>query len=133
MLTPKEISEILQWIKMLAPEFKGIHARELRHWIEFCEPMIGRKEYGKLYSRALALLACHKMKLNGLGNNEYGTIAESMRLSSVSEGDSSVSFNGSQSPTAETNAEFTLTSYGLQFNDIKLRVIFTGLCGGMRT
>ena len=132
MLTAKEVREILRWIRMLGPEFDKVSDCDIKHWISFVEPMIGRKEYRSLYTRALALLVCHKMKLNGLGDNSKGSIAESMRLASVSEGDSSVSFNSSQSPTANADAEFMLTQYGVQFLEIKQRVIFTGLVGGMR-
>jgi hypothetical protein len=116
---------------MLSPEFLTVKKAVVEQYIETFSPLVGRKVFGDKYFLAMACLICHKMKMAGMGDNKYGTIAESMRLASVSEGDSSISFNSSQAPTKDADAEYLLTSYGVQFNDIKRRVIIPIHCGGM--
>ena len=120
----------IQMIRLLAPEFANETDEMLNQWVEMFAPLISKKVFGKLYNQALALLIAHKLKLAGFGSNEYGSVAEAMRLSSVSEGDSTISFNAAQSPTIDADAEYLLTSYGVQFNDIKHRVMVHVHCGG---
>ena len=130
-LSKEDVQKIVSTVRVLASEFKAVKSGMIEQYIEIFYPLIGRKVFGDKYFLAMAYLICHKMKMAGLGDNEYGTIAESMRLASVSEGDSSVSFNSTQSPTKDADAEYLLTSYGVQFNDIKRRVIIPIHCGGM--
>jgi hypothetical protein len=129
-LTKEDVQKIVNTVRALAPEFRTVKTAVIEQYIEIFYPLVGRKVFGDKYFLAMALLICHKMKLAGLGDNKYGTIAESMRLASVSEGDSSISFNATQSPTKDADAEYLLTSYGVQFNDIKRRVIIPIHCGG---
>ena len=61
----------------------------------------------------MALLVCHAMKMAGNGDNSLGTIANTGRLASVSEGGVSISFATSTAGVTG-DAEYQLTSYGLQ-------------------
>lgn len=55
--------------------------------------LISKKRFRKLYPQALAYLAAHKMKMSGLGKTiGIGTVGDTIGLSSVSEGETSVSF-----------------------------------------
>jgi len=130
-ITQDDVRKIIRIIRAMAPEFKAVGDKEIRQYIEIFSLMIGRRVYGARWHLALALLICHKMKMAGMGDTKYGTVAESMRLSSVSEGDSSLSFNSSQAPTADADSEFLLTSYGVQFLSIRRRTIIPVYCGGM--
>jgi hypothetical protein len=113
----------IQVFRLIAPEFKPVGDGDLADWIELVKPYISKKVFGKFYDQALAYLAAHKMKLAGLGDDTYGTVAESMRLASVSEGDSSISFNSAQAPTTTGDSEYLITPYGVQFVNIKRYVI----------
>ena len=56
----------LKAFRIIATEYKDIEDKEVKQYIEFTRPMVSRKRYGALYSRALALLAAHYMKMNGI-------------------------------------------------------------------
>jgi hypothetical protein len=121
---------VLQRIRLLAREFEDVPDDTVEQWIEMVSPLISRKVFGKLYDLGVALLAAHNMKLTGLGDDTYGTVAESMRLSSVSEGDSTISFNAAQSPTGSADDVYKTTVYGVQFLNILHRVVIPIHCGG---
>ena len=79
---------------------------------------MSKKQFGKLYNQAKALLICHKMKMTGLGNNPMGAmgqIGNSLIASSVSDGGSSISFANAGSSNTAMNAEYGMTIYGMQY------------------
>jgi hypothetical protein len=87
---------------------------------------VSRKKFGKLYEQALACLVCHKLKMAGYGENpigKAGKIGVGFAISSVSEGGSTISYGASQSTNTATDAEFGLTSYGVQFLQLRRQVI----------
>lgn len=113
---------VIEMVKMLSEEFANMEDAEIEKWIEFCRPMVSKKQFGKLYERALALFVCHKMKMAGLGTNtlgDLGKIANSFSASSVSDGGSSISFASSGSGNLQTDAEYAMTVYGLQFLQVR--------------
>lgn len=113
---------VVEMVKMISDEFAAMSDEEVEKWVEFCRPMVSRKQFGKLYERALALFVCHKMKMGGLGTNtlgDLGKISNSFSASSVSDGGSSISFASSGAGNLQTDAEYAMTVYGLQFLQIR--------------
>lgn len=115
-------------IRLIGTEFADTPDGTLEQWIELVRPMVSRKQFGKLYEQAIAYLVCHKMKMSGGGasplGEEMGNInALGFAISSVSEGGSSISFGASQSSNTTKDAEYGLTSYGMQYLNLRRLVI----------
>lgn len=113
-------------ISLVAGEFSDVETDKMEKWIEVVRPLVSKKQFGELYEHGLAYLACHKMKMAGLGTNplgELGTIGIGFAVGSVSEGGSSISFGANQSSNLVTDAELGLTAYGLQFLQLRRSVI----------
>ena len=115
-----DVEAITKIVKTVGAEFKGASDEDIKFWIELQAPVISRKKFGADYNLALALLTCHAMKMAGSGDNSLGT--NTGRLASVSEGGVSISFATSTAGTAG-DAAYQLTSYGLQFIEIRNRHI----------
>ena len=111
----------LEIFRMIAPEFKKLSKVIVEKWIELAKPFVSQKRFGKDYAFALALIAAHRLKMAGYGTNEFGDIGTTLRVSSFSEGEASVSFNSGLATATDADAELKLTSYGIQF--IQLRRI----------
>ena len=91
--------EALDIIRKTMPEFEKVDDDTIKTFISLAEPLISKKRFGKLNEQALAYLSAHKMKLRGLGTSiGIGTIGDTFGLSSVSEGETSVSFVHSAKP-----------------------------------
>lgn len=60
------MTAIIKKIRLIGDEFKGESDAVLEEWIEFVRPMVSRKQFGKLYEQAIALLVCHKLKIERL-------------------------------------------------------------------
>lgn len=92
-------------------------------YISLYSDLISKRTFGNSYEKAVAYLTAHKLKMMGKGSTDessgIGTIADSLRISSVSEGETSVSFGTSQSNNLQTDAEYALTIYGLEFLTLK--------------
>lgn len=115
---------IEETVRMIAPEFKETDSETLGKWTELVSPLVSRKAFSKSYNMALALLCCHKMKMNGLGaESEMGSIADMMSVSSYSEGSVSIGFSTSQSNNLLSDAELALTVYGLQFLQLRKSMV----------
>ncbi len=115
-------------IRLIGTEFADTDDATLEMWVELVKPMVSKKQFGKLYEQALAYLVCHKMKMAGSGSNplgdELGNInAFGFAFSSVSEGGSSISFGASQSSNVAKDAEYGLTSYGMQYLNLRKLVV----------
>ena len=122
-------------IRMIGQEFDEVSSDELDKWVNLVRPVLSRNQFGKLYEQAVAYLACHKMKMAGLGKNplgDMGTIGLGFATSSVSEGGSSVSFGANQSTNLAVDAELGLTVYGVQFLQLRRTVVIPIHCGGER-
>lgn len=95
-------------------------------YLELYADQISQKRFGNLYEKALAYLTAHKLKMQGLGSDKdggIGTIADALRVSSYSEGETSISFGTSQAANLEVDGEYALTIYGIEFLAIKRSVI----------
>ena len=87
---------VIEMVRMLSgDEFADVTDATILSWEELVSPLVSKKQFGKLYNQAKALLICHKMKMTGLGSNPMGAmgqIGNSLIASSVSDGGSSISF-----------------------------------------
>lgn len=115
-------AKIINIVRMVGTEFEEVKHEDLEDWIELQAPVISKKKFGADYDLAVALLVCHALKMAGNGDTSLGTIAGTGRLASVSEGGESISFATTTAGTSG-DAEYQLTSYGLQFIAIRNRHI----------
>jgi len=116
----------IEIIRLIGTEFDMIDDETIEQWIEFVRPLVSRKQFGKLYERALALRVCHSMKINGLGESALGDLASvggggsgGVSVASVSDGGTSLSFNSGAGSWMYADAELTLTNYGLQYLQLR--------------
>lgn len=123
--------EAFEIIRSTMNEFDVVSDDKVMTFITLAEPLISRKKFGKLYYQALAYLAAHKMKLSGLGSSTIGgTIGDTIGLSSISEGETSVTFSNNQSANITSDAEYGLTMYGMQYLQLRKRCILTIVTAG---
>lgn len=123
--------EAFDIIRNTMNEFDEIPDDKVMTFITLSEPLISKKKFGKLYHQALAYLSAHKMKLSGLGNTTVGgTIGDTIGLSSISEGETSISFSNNQTANVTSDAEYGLTMYGMQFLQLRKRCILTIVTAG---
>ena len=118
--------KVIDYVKMISEEFRKWPEDEIAKWVEFCKPMVSKKQFGSLYNQALALLICHKMKMAGLGDNplgELGKIGNAYAATSVSDGGSSISFASSGVGNLSADAEYAMTIYGTQFLELRRLVV----------
>lgn len=109
----------LETFRLIGKEFEEIPDDDIEEWIELVKPLISEKKFGNTYTMALALLVAHKLKMAGYGDISTGRVDDALRVSSYSEGEVSISYSASQSGSISVDAEYTLTSYGLQFLGIR--------------
>lgn len=128
------MTAIIKKIRLIGDEFKGESDTVLEEWIEFVRPMVSKKQFGKLYEQAIALLVCHKLKIAGKGESPIEGIGNpigiGLTVGSVSEGGSSVSFGANAASMLAKDAELGLTIYGTQFLSLRRMVIVPIHCGG---
>lgn len=125
--------QAIEIIRLIGGEFRNISDDVLEKWIEIVRPMVSKKQFGKLYEQAIALLVCHKLKMSGEGESplgELGTVGIGLTIGSVSEGGSSVSFGANASSVIGKDAELGLTTYGVQYLSIRRLVVIPIHCGG---
>ena len=104
--------------KLGCGEFDSVSDEGIQWWEEFVTPMVSKKQFGKLYNHAKALLICHKLALNGAGDNGMGALGKvknGFTAASVSDGGTSISYANVGAGNTATNAEFGMTSYGMQY------------------
>jgi len=111
---------VVEMVRLISgDEFSSMSDEEIQAWDEFVSPLVSKKQFGKLYDRAKALLICHKLKMAGYGGDEslgaLGKIGNSFIASSVSDGGSSISFANGGSSAIAVNAEYGMTIYGMQY------------------
>ena len=114
---------VIEMVKLLGNgEFDSLNGDQINKWAEFVDPMVSKKQFGKLYDQARALLICHNMKMAGLGENslgDLGKIGNSWGASSVSDGGSSISFAGGSSNATQKDGEYGLTIYGVRYLQLR--------------
>ncbi len=75
-------------------------------------------------SKPLALLTAHRLKMSGYGDSsQLGTVGDSLRVNSYSEGETSIGFSVNQQTNLLADAELALTPYGLQFLSLRRLVV----------
>lgn len=119
---------VVDMVRLISGEdFVGVPDSVIEEWDEFVSPLVSKKQFGKLYERAKALLICHKLKMAGLGEDSLGAlgkIGNSFVASSVSDGGSSISYaNGGASGNIQMNVEYGFTVYGMQYLQLLRSVI----------
>ncbi len=137
--------EALQIFRIVASEFNDIPDDDVtdpetgkvttygvKTYLELYSDQISQKRFGKTYQKALAYLTAHKLKMNGYGNNENGVIGDSLRISSYSEGETSVSYSTNQQANLQVDAEYALTVYGLEFLTLRRNAIIPIVSAGER-
>ena len=114
-------------VRIIGPEFKDVSDEVLAQYVQIFRPMVSRNRFGDLYNQGLAYLICHPLKIAGYGENPLGSLgaigAAGFGISSVSEGGSSISFAATQSSNLTSDAELGLTTYGVQYLNIRRSVI----------
>lgn len=135
--------EALEILRIVAKEFESIPDEDILDeetgkttygistYMELYKDLISEKRFGKMYPKALAYLTAHKLKMLGFGNDTgIGSIADSLRVGSVSEGETSVSFTTNQGTNLQGDAEYALTIYGLEFLTLKRNVVIPIISAG---
>ena len=112
------------------PETGKITAYGIKSFISLYADQISEKRFGSSYQKALAYLTAHKLKMNGYGNGENGKIADSLRVGSYSEGETSISYTTNQQTNLQVDAEYALTVYGLEFLTLKRNAIIPIISAG---
>ena len=103
----------------------------VRTFLDLYADQISRKRFGRAYEKALAYLTAHKLKMSGYGENSFsGKIADSLRVSGYSEGETSISFSTGQSANLQVDAEYALTTYGLEFLTLRRNAIIPIISAG---
>ena len=68
--------------------------------------------------------------MNGFGDTGTGTIADSLRVGSYSEGETSISYTTGQQTNLQVDAEYALTVYGLEFLTLRRNAIIPIVSAG---
>ena len=115
---------VVEMVKMLGKgEFDSVSEAEIGQWEEFVDPMVSKKQFGKLYNQAKALLICHNLAMAGAGNNSalgaLGKAGIGLLASSVSDGGSSISFANGNGDITQADGEYGLTAYGVRFLQLR--------------
>ena len=105
----------------------------VRTFMELYADQISEKRFGKSYPKALAYLTAHKLKMSGYGDTSNGKIGDSLRVGSYSEGETSISYTTNQQTNVQVDAEYALTSYGLEFLTLRRNVIVPIVSAGERS
>lgn len=102
----------------------------VKTFIDLYADQISERRFGSSYQKALAYLTAHKLKMNGYGDTGTGTIADSLRVSSYSEGETSISYSTGQQTNLQVDAEYALTVYGLEFLTLRRNAIIPIVSAG---
>jgi len=129
----------LEIIRLVGTEFIAIDDYTVEQWIEIVRPMVSKKQFGKLYEQALAFLVCHRMKMVGVGQAPaeglMGMVSGGsggMSVASVSDGGTSISFNSGAGAWTFSDAELSLTTYGVQYLQLRhMCIVPIHIRGGM--
>ena len=122
----------LEIFRLVATEFSSMKDDKVSQWLELTSPLISKRVFGKLYDQALALLTAHRLKMAGYGDNSYGTVGDTLRIGSYSEGETSLGFTVNQATNLLVDAELTLTPYGLEYLSLRRLVVIPIRSAGER-
>ena len=135
--------EALEIFRMAATEFSDIPDEDVidadtgkvktygvSSFLKLYADQISEKRFGSSYQKALAYLTAHKLKMNGYGNVENGTIGDSLRVGSYSEGETSISYTTNQQINLQPDAEYALTIYGLEFLTLRRNAVIPIVSAG---
>ena len=131
----------LEIFRMVADEFSNLPDDDVvnegkvtqygvKSFIKLYSDQISEKRFGASYQKALAYLTAHKLKMNGYGDTGTGSIADSLRVGSYSEGETSISYTTGQQTNLQVDAEYALTVYGLEFLTLRRKAIITIVSAG---
>lgn len=134
----KRRAEALKIFRIVATEFAAIPDDDqadtdvigINTYLDLFSDQISEKRFGKAYTKALAYLTAHKLKMMDKGEDDgFGAIGASLRIKSASEGNTSVSF-GTDSVAAGSDAEYGLTIYGIEFLTLRRNAIIPIVSAG---
>lgn len=117
------MDETVSIFRLVATEFADLSDETVSAWVTLTKPLISQRVFGELYTQALALLTAHRLKMAGYGDSSYGTVGDTLRISSYSEGETSIGFSVSQATNLLADAELALTPYGLEFLTLRRLVV----------
>lgn len=131
----------LEIFRMVADEFGNLPDDDVvnegkvtqygvKSFIKLYSDQISEKRFGASYQKALAYLTAHKLKMNGYGDTGTGSIADSLRVGSYSEGETSISYTTGQQTNLQVDAEYALTVYGLEFLTLRRNAIIPIVSAG---
>ncbi len=132
----------LEIFRMVATEFGNLPDEDVvnnegkvtqygvKSFIKLYADQISEKRFGASYQKALAYLTAHKLKMNGYGDTGTGSIADSLRVGSYSEGETSISYTTGQQTNLQVDAEYALTVYGLEFLTLRRNAIIPIVSAG---
>ncbi len=138
----KELLEkTLRIFRIVANEFAGIPDEDseedgktvygVKTYIDLFHDQISAKRFGASYTKALAYLTAHKLKMMDKGADDgFGSMGAALRIASASEGETSVSFASNASLSTETDAEYALTIYGIEFLTLRRNAIIPIVSAG---
>lgn len=122
----------LQIFRLVATEFDNLTDETIENWLELTAPLISKRRFGKLYNQALALLTAHRLKMSGYGDSTFGTVGDTLRVGSYSEGETSIGFTVNQGTNLMVDAELALTPYGLEYLSLRRLVVIPIRSAGER-
>lgn len=112
------------------PDTGTITKYGVNSFLQLYSDQISEKRFGSSYQKALAYLTAHKLKMNGYGNTENGMIADSLRVGSYSEGETSITYTTNQQSNLQADAEYALTVYGLEFLTLRRNAVIPIISAG---
>ncbi len=104
----------------------------INSFINLYSDQISEKRFGGTYQKALAYLTAHKLKMSGYGSTENGTMSDALRVSSYSEGETSITYSTNQQSNLQVDAEYALTVYGLEFLTLRRNAVIPIISAGER-
>lgn len=133
-------AEALKRFRIIGDEFREIPDDDVTDgsdtvygvntYLELFADQISAKRFGRSYTKALAYLTAHKLKMMDKGTDDgFGSMGAALRVASASEGETSVSFSSSIS-TADAESEYGLTIYGVEFLTLKRNAIIPIVSAG---
>lgn len=127
--------DALEIFRIIAPEFNDIPDEDVKNskgetinygvktYLDLYKDQISEKRFGSTYQKALAYLTAHKLKMSGYGDQTNGSLQDSLRVGSYSEGETSISYTTNQGTNLQVDAEYALTVYGLEFLTLKRNAV----------
>lgn len=124
--------EAFDIIRKTMKEFSDVSDDDIKMYIELSRPLVNKRRFGNLYEQAVAYMAAHRMKMDGKGEavGNFGSMSNMVGISSISEGEVSVSFSSQSGSTSSSDSDFGLSVYGMQFLQLRRGCIVPILCSG---